>query len=63
MKWETVRQFCRRERLWIDYNPTLGAYQDREPRDTCVKISSTYLDNKDRETGEWMLSDEQIPIR
>jgi phage terminase large subunit len=64
MKWETVRQLLVRTRktVWIDYNPTheFWVHTKIESRDTCVKINSTYLDNKDRETGEWMLSDEQI---
>lgn len=64
MKWETVRQLLVRTRkiVWIDYNPTheFWVHTKIECRPTCVKISSTYLDNKDRETGEWMLSDEQI---
>lgn len=64
LEWETVRQLLIRTRkiVWIDYNPThtFWVHEKIECRDTCVTIHSTYLDNKDRDTGEWMLPPEQI---
>jgi phage terminase large subunit len=48
--------------VWIDYNPTHEFWVNTkiETRDTCVKINSTYLDNRDRETGQSMLTPEQV---
>lgn len=64
LEWETIRQLLVRTRkiVWIDYNPTHTFWvQERiENRPTCVTIHSTYLDNRDRETGQSMLTDEQI---
>jgi len=64
LEWETVRQLLIRTRkiVWIDYNPThtFWVHEKIECRDTCVTIHSTYLDNKDRDTGEWMLPPEQV---
>lgn len=64
LEWETIRQLLVRTRglVWIDYNPTHTFWvQERiENRDTCVTIHSTYLDNRDRETGESMLTEEQV---
>ena len=62
--WETARQLFIRTRdfILLDYNPTheFWAMKEVEPRDECVCIHSTYIDNRNRDTGEPLLSVEQI---
>ena len=64
MDYDTVRQLLVRTRglVWIDYNPThtFWVHDKIENRETCVKINSTYVDNRDRETGKSMLTEEQV---
>ena len=54
--WDTVRQLLVRTRLFaiFDYNPThtFWVHENIQPRDNCVRIHSTYLDNKDNLTKE-----------
>lgn len=62
--YDTARQlFVRtREFILMDYNPTheFWAQTKVEPREDCVTIHSTYLDNRDRDTGAMLLTDAQI---
>lgn len=64
INWEVARQLFVRTRglVFLDYNPTASFWVNEkiEPRDTCVKIHSTYLDNKDYKTGVSTLSPEQV---
>ena len=62
--WETARQLFVRTRdlVFLDYNPTheFWAMTKIENRDECLRIHSTYTDNRNRDTGEMLLSDAQI---
>lgn len=54
--WDTVRQLLVRTRLFaiFDYNPThtFWVHENIQPRDNCISIHSTYLDNRANLTRE-----------
>jgi phage terminase large subunit len=64
ISWDTARQLFVRTRILIifDYNPThyFWAHERIAPRPECRTIHSTYLDNKDPDTGVSFLTPEQV---
>lgn len=62
--YDTARQLFVRTKdfIYLDYNPTHSFFVNEliEPLPECVTIHSTYLDNRDRKTGESMLTQAQI---
>ena len=64
ISWDTARQLFVRTRLLVmfDYNPThyFWAHERIATRPECRTIHSTYLDNKDPDTGISFLTPEQI---
>lgn len=64
ISYDVARQlFVRtRETILLDYNPTHSFWLNEkiEPREDCITLHSTYLDNCDSETGVSFLTPEQI---
>lgn len=64
ISYDVARQLFVRTRkaIIMDYNPTHSFWLNEkiEPREDCITLHSTYLDNCDAETGASFLSPEQI---